>query len=75
MNILKTQGEIIGELKGINRRLDVSNSRTSKNEVKIEESQDKIHTIQNKLSGVLGQAIGAGAVVGLIIGIAGLMIK
>lgn len=59
-DIVKTQGIIIGRLDGMIQRMDTANGRTATNET-------RLNKVENQVSGIIGKAIGAGAVVGIMI--------
>lgn len=60
VKILGSLGEIKGELKGMNSRLDLINNRINKHEDKID--KNAIH-----LSGLTGKIIGVGAGAGAVL--------
>jgi hypothetical protein len=49
-NIERTLGEILGKVEGINKRLDITNGRTSKNEEKISCLQSFQDNLVGKIS-------------------------
>lgn len=74
-NILKTQGEITGILTGISKRLDIANGRTTINERNIKDNTNDISDMKIEISKIVNKVVGAGIIVGFLIGIIGLFIK